>query len=252
MSGAMTHRACDWVYRGVWGVLARFFDVPREPPALPTRGGKALDQRRPSEAWLRYRKFWFWIVLGITDVCFIFIWVIIFTVNKWVALSLSPVFIVLIVLPDIIAYVALHLRYDTTWYVFSDRSVRIRRGVWVIHETTATFENIQDVQVRQGPVQRHFGFADLLIKTAGGGGTAAGTTMSGHSALIEGVHDANELRDLIMDRVRASKSAGLGDEAEAGPGGRSASGGGAGGAGFTAEHVAVLREIAAAARGLAG
>jgi uncharacterized membrane protein YdbT with pleckstrin-like domain len=44
------------------------------------------------------------------------------------------------------AYIAIHLRYDTTWYVHGDRSLRIRRGIWVIHETTLTFENIQNVK----------------------------------------------------------------------------------------------------------
>lgn len=242
---AASHPASEWVYRGVWGVLSGFFHVPRNPPELPLRAGETLDQRRPSEAWLRYRKFWFWIVLGITDILFVFIWIIIFTVNKWVAMALSPLFIAVIVLPDIFAFVAIHLRYDTTWYVFSPRSLRIRRGIWVIHETTITYENIQDVSVQQGPVQRHFGFANLLVKTAGGGGGASGPSMGAHVGLIEGIHDANDLRDRIMDRVRASRSAGLGDDAAAPD--RSA---GRPGAAFGPEHLGVLREIAEAAKSL--
>lgn len=244
MSGAMTQRASEWVYRGVWGVLTGLFRVPREAPTLPTRAGESLDARRPSAEWLAYRKFWFWLVLLITDIGFIAIWLVVFYVNKWVALALSPVFVAVIVLPDIVAFVALHLRYDTTWYVFSPRSVRIRRGIWLIHETTITYENIQDVTVRQGPIQRHFGFANLLIQTAGGGGGAQGPSMGAHVGLIEGVHDAAALRDQIMSRVRASKSAGLGDEAWDEGAGPAVAGG------FTAAHVAVLREIAEAARGL--
>lgn len=242
MSGAVTQKASEWVYRGVWGVLTRLFMVQRGAPTLPTRPGEALDARRPSEQWLAYRKFWFWLVLGITDLCFIAIWVVILTVNKWAALALSPVFLAVIVLPDIVAFVAIHLRYDTTWYVFSPRSVRIRRGVWVIHETTITFENIQDVSVQQGPVQRHFGFANLVIKTAGGGGASA---LGSHVGVIEGVHDAEALRDLIMNRVRASRSAGLGDEGE-----RAHDGAARGGPMFSQAHLEVLREVASAARGL--
>lgn len=126
-------------------------------------------------------------------------------------------YLVVAILPDIIVYVGIHLRYDTTWYVLSDRSVRIRRGIWTITETTITFENVQDVKIQQGPVQRFYGISDIIIQTAGGGGggggggegASAATTHVGH---IEGVADAPRIRDLVMSRVRESRTAGLGDE----------------------------------------
>jgi len=129
---------------------------------------------------------------------------------------LLPFVLVLVVLPEIVAYVAIHLRYDTTWYVLSDRSVRIRRGIWVIAETTITFENVQDVKIDQGPVQRYFGISDIIIQTAGGGSVHQSshgkTTTTTHVGHIEGIADAHRIRDLIMNRVRQSRSAGLGDE----------------------------------------
>lgn len=64
---------------------------------------------------------------------------------------------------------SIYLRYDTTWYVFSDRSMRLRRGIWLIRESTINFDNIQNVKVTQGPLQRFFGVASVLIETAGGG-----------------------------------------------------------------------------------
>ena len=81
----------------------------------------------------------------------------------------------------------------------SDRSLRIRRGIWVIHETTLTFENVQNVSVRQGPLQRYFGIANLLLETAGGGQSQAGPqgmqTTAAHHGLIEGVADAQPIGD---------------------------------------------------------
>ena len=77
------------------------------------------------------------------------------------------------VLPDILAYIAIHLRYDTMWYVMTDRSLRCRRGIWVIFEHTITFENVQNVHVRRGPVQYFFGISTVVVETAGaaeGGG----------------------------------------------------------------------------------
>jgi len=92
------------------------------------------------------------------------------------------------VLPDLIAYAAIHLRYDTTWYVLTPRSIRIRRGIWAITETTITFENIQNITVQQGPLQRYYGIASLHIRTAGGGGghgQHSGSDTS-HLGVIEG------------------------------------------------------------------
>jgi hypothetical protein len=44
------------------------------------------------------------------------VWLSIFAARPNVGLWLAPVAFVLAVLPDIIAYVAIHLRYETTWY----------------------------------------------------------------------------------------------------------------------------------------
>ena len=76
---------------------------------------------------------------------------------------------------------AMHLRYDTTWYVLTNRSLRIRRGIWMIHETTITYENVQNVSVNQGPLQRIFGIADVLVQTAGGGGECAAAAPQRHA-----------------------------------------------------------------------
>jgi uncharacterized membrane protein YdbT with pleckstrin-like domain len=113
--------------------------------------------------------------------------------------------------------------------------------LWVIHETTITYENIQNATIHQGPVQRYFGIANLEIRTAGGGGPVPGA-VGGHLGLLEGITDAERIRDLIMERARRSKSAGLGDE--------SAHSTPTAGPGWTPAHLEALREILAAARRL--
>ncbi len=117
------------------------------------------------------------------------------------------------------AYIAIHLRYDTTWYVLTDRSMRIRRGIWNIHETTITFENIQNIHLSQGPLQRHYGIADLVVQTAGGG-SATGPhgeqlNTGAHIGILEGLDHAEQVRDLIMQRLKSLKTTGLGDERSA-------------------------------------
>jgi membrane protein YdbS with pleckstrin-like domain len=126
---------------------------------------------------------------------------------------LVPAFLVAVV-PDIVVYVALRLRYDTTWYVLSGRSLRIRRGIWVLREITVTFENVQNLRVSQGPLMRFFGIKNLIVDTAGGATKQGpeGPIPAANRAVLEGLDNADEIRDLIMAWVRASRFAGLGDE----------------------------------------
>ena len=160
--------AAAWIYRGVWASIVALFRVPPEPPTLPS-SGETVHSIRPSAGYLRYLKFLFWIAFLPGDIAPILIWLPIAIAFPIVGVILVVPLIVVLIAPDVIAYVGLHLRYDTTWYVFTDRSLRIRRGIWVIHETTITFENVQNVEVAQGPVQRYFGIADVIVQTAGGG-----------------------------------------------------------------------------------
>jgi membrane protein YdbS with pleckstrin-like domain len=211
-----TRRASEWIYSGVWAVLTDLFRVPRTPPELPASPGGSVLIYRPCEGWLNYRKIVFWILLLIIDVALFVPWAILFFEHRTIALWLAIPWFAVMVVPDVLAYVAIHLRYDTTWYVISERSMRLRRGVWSVHETTITFENVQNVQVSQGPLQRYFGFSDLVVQTAGGGGSAGkhGHAAGGgaHVGRIEGVEDPNAMGELIMAKVRASRAAGLGDE----------------------------------------
>lgn len=206
-------RASAWIYSGLWGVLTRVFLVPREPPRMPSGAHEVIGSFRPAPGYLRYVKLYFWIGLLGIDIVLTLAWVAVTIALPIVGAVLALPVLVLVVLPDIFAYIAIHLRYDTTWYVLTDRSVRLRRGVMVLNETTITYENVQNVTVHQGPIQRYFGIADLIVQTAGGGGghskQGGGT---GHLGRIEGVDNAQHIRDLIMTRARASRSAGLGDE----------------------------------------
>jgi membrane protein YdbS with pleckstrin-like domain len=190
-------------------------------------------------------KLTFWIGLILFDAAILCGWVAILVASPPLGLALALPALILAVVPDIVAYLAIHLRYDTTWYVITGRSLRIRRGIWVIHETTITFENVQNVSVSQGPIQRFFGIANVLVETAGGGGDAqqgnqGGQWQASHRGLIEGIADAPRIRDLLLERLRRSRTAGLGDERH-GDDWRP---------GWTVQHTAALREVRDAARAL--
>ena len=206
------------LYGRLWRVLVNFFRVPDEPPSPPARPGEPFKVFQPSEGYLRYQKFRFWVLLTLVDIPLVALWIWVLVAIWWLGLLLAPVFLIAIILPDLIAYVAIHLRYDTMWYALSERSMRIRHGIWMIQETTITFENVQNLSLQQGPLERHFGIARVAVQTAGGGAGGAGGAgggsggSGGHTGMIEGVSNAPEIRDLIMERVRHSQTAGMGDE----------------------------------------
>ncbi len=236
-------RASRWVYQGLWAILVRWFRVPDRPPELPVAPGDASESFRPAAGFLSYLKFKFWLGLTLLDGIVVIVWFVIAVASPLAGMLMALPALALAVLPDVLAYIAIHLRYDTTWYVMTGRSLRIRRGIWILHETTITFENVQNVEVRQGPLQRFFGIADVLVQTAGGGGGQASgqhgaATMTEHHGLIEGISHAPEIRDLILARLRHSRAAGLGDEQRHAPSDT----------GWSPEHVAVLREIRDLAR----
>ena len=208
-------RASQWCYRGIWSVIAKWLRVPESPPELQGADDQHVKRFRPAEGFLSYLKFFFWIGLTLIDCLLLAAWVAITAASPLLGIALAPLFLIIMIAPDIVAYIAIHLQYDTTWYVLTDRSMRIRRGIWIIRETTITYDNIQNVSLRQGPLQRYFGIADVLVETAGGGsgsGQGENGSSANHSGLLQGISNAEEVRNLIFAKWNASRSAGLGDD----------------------------------------
>ena len=110
-------------------------------------------------------------------------------------------------------YALARLEFEQHWYIVTDRSLRIRTGVFVLSESTMSFANIQQVEVKQGPVQRLLGLADVRVRSAGGGGDSSDehSGLALHMGVFKSVENAAEIRDLIMARLRAFREAGLGD-----------------------------------------
>jgi membrane protein YdbS with pleckstrin-like domain len=108
----------------------------------------------------------------------------------------------------------LRLDYEQRWYLVSDRSLRIREGLVRLDEKTMTFANVQHVAIRQNPIQRWLGIADVEVRTAGGGGSSKGEhdqSSDLHIAYLRGVLDPERIRDVIRERLRRHGDAGLGD-----------------------------------------
>ncbi len=115
-----------------------------------------------------------------------------------------------------LTYAVRRLDFEMRWYVVTDRSLRIRTGVWSVQESTMSFANLQQVEVSQGPLQRLLGLADLKVQSAGGSDNPHGKPQDDlHTGYFHGVDNAHEIRDLIQDRLRRFRDSGLGDPEEA-------------------------------------
>jgi membrane protein YdbS with pleckstrin-like domain len=126
---------------------------------------------------------------------------------------------VLVLCEVFVTYFSLRLSYEMRWYKVTDRSLRIRDGVWNVNEMTLTFANIQNISITQGPLERLFGISDVRVQTAGGGGGSSsgphgksdGSGSNLHVAVFRGVDNPEEIRNLMLDRLRSVRSTGLGD-----------------------------------------
>lgn len=112
-----------------------------------------------------------------------------------------------------VTFALVRLEFEQHWYIVTDRSLRIRNGLVALQESTMSFANLQQVEVKQGPLQRWLGLADLHVRSAGGGSdhAEAHTGDSLHRGVFHCVENASEIRDLILERLRVFRQTGLGD-----------------------------------------
>jgi uncharacterized membrane protein YdbT with pleckstrin-like domain len=128
----------------------------------------------------------------------------------WRVLSAGVAAVFVVSIP--ITYFLQRLNYEMRWYIVTDRSLRIRRGVVRVQEMTMTFANVQGIRLNANPIQGWLGLANVEVQSAGGGSGAQGTPSSGHVARFEGVDNAEAIRDLIVERLRVYRDSGLGEK----------------------------------------
>jgi membrane protein YdbS with pleckstrin-like domain len=200
--------------------LCRVFRVPPQPDPPP---GDSASARifRAGKNYFRYKL----IVWGISHLMVLVTFATIIPIMLFnappdsglqTALKILAVLLILALpIEMLLTYFLLRLDFEMRWYIVTDRSLRIREGVLSVREKTITFANIQNMTVRQGPVQRLLGLADLEVSTAGGGGAdpsgKKGLGEDHHTGYFRGVDNAEEIRERIEVGVRRHQGAGLGD-----------------------------------------
>ncbi len=202
-------------------LLLRLFRVderPEPPPGSP----ESLRVFRASPKYLRY-KLLSWgagqvgALIGlVASLGFEFMFLEFIEFGSWTGFirAAVPLFVALFLFQFVGSFAVLRLGYEMRWYMVSDRALRIRHGIFSLREQTMTVVNIQNISVKRGPLQRLFGIADLEVRTASGGGSDYDED-SLSRGLLQGLDNAEEVRDLLLRTLRRSRGAGLGDPDDA-------------------------------------
>lgn len=201
--------------------LLRLLRVPPEP-APPPGDPTQLRVFRAADAYFGYSVA-VWVLKQIsaaTALLFSYLFFRLFVQqgNSWMGYAgiFEQIAIAAFVLQLPFSFALLRLDFQMRWYILSDRSLRIRSGILKVREQTMTFANVQNISLRQNPLQRLFGICTVAVQAAGGGASAknsSGTSQGtdSHEARFEGVADGHAIRAAIRDRVRMHRDAGLGD-----------------------------------------
>jgi len=97
-----------------------------------------------------------------------------------------------------VMFLSFWFRYSTLRYKFDDTGVSMSWGVLFKQEVYLTYRRIQDIHLTRNLLQRWMGLAKISLQTASGSSKAE---MS-----IEGVLQAEELRDFLYSRMRGAKN----------------------------------------------
>ena len=218
------------IYERLKDRLLELLRAPRQPPEAPVGSPESVQIFQAAPNFLKYKLilwgFSFRVVL-ITQIGYLVFEHMTGLTVESVSLGYATIALVYALLFLTLAasaskYFLIRLDYDMRYYVVTDRSLRIREGALFINESTFTFANVQNLQIRQGPLERLLGISNLAVETAGGAGSSSSEGQSrmpfsrGHEGLLRGIANAPEVRDQILDLLKRYRDSGLGDPEERG------------------------------------
>ncbi len=204
------------MYNLLKALILPLLRCPAEPPEAPAGSHASVQMFRASESYWRYRLLNVYLSMIGAFIGEVVGLVFLIGVMNTYTILLAGLIVVFMIGKVLFLYVVTRLDYEMRYYIITDRSLRIREGVMVIREITLTFENIQNLKINQGPLQRMFGIYDLVVETAGGGGAMAQAQEQQnsnfmHRGVFRGIQRPQELRDLILSYLKQVRSSGLGD-----------------------------------------
>jgi uncharacterized protein len=97
----------------------------------------------------------------------------------------------------VVLLVPLFFKYETLRYQFDGEGMSMKWGILFRREVYLTYRRIQDIHLTRNIIQRWLGLATVSVQTASGSATPG---MS-----IEGILEADALRDYLYTRMRGAR-----------------------------------------------
>jgi len=91
--------------------------------------------------------------------------------------------------------------YGSIAYLLTESDIIVERGVWWKHKSIVPYNRVTNVEVVQGPLSRRFGLGKISIQTAGFSAGGGGSQKVAE-AVILGMKNFDEVKDLVMNMVR--------------------------------------------------
>ena len=101
-----------------------------------------------------------------------------------------------------VTIIPLWIKYRTLKYRFDDEGIWRAQGILWRREVNVAYRRIQDIHLTSGLLQRWLGLATVSIQTAAGS--------SNPEVTIEGVLEAEALRDFLYTKMRGVRDHGAG------------------------------------------
>ncbi len=168
-----------------------------------------MDKLHPGAKWqFRIGGYFMFGILGV----FLGIWIIAPLAGVLLGLmGVSSSSIAAIVLLSIVGYIIFvivaseiyaQMSYNRWFYEFSDKGLRLERGIIWKRYSNVPYERIQNVDIHRGIIARMFGFSSLMIQTAG---YSAQPRAEGYIPAVE-MNQAEKIREFVMKKITGKKN----------------------------------------------
>lgn len=157
------------------------------------RGTSARREVRPSPRLMFLYRIYLFIIVWLVVLPLLVSIVILTTQAVSLFFSVPALILVLIALYWIPKF------HASILYTFTEKEIISKRGVWIRQTSMVLYNRIKSVEIIKGRISRSLGLSDLRVRMEG----SITPGESSEEFLIRGIQDPDELRERIMERVKA-------------------------------------------------
>jgi len=137
----------------------------------------------------------------------------VFSFEVWIGVAVALPCLVPILIAAVVTLYWIPKFYSSITYTLEDDKITVTKGVWWKTKSFVPYNRITNINVYQGPISRRFGLGKLSIQTAGFSGTSSSGAKVAE-AVIFGVKNFEEIKDIIINFVRGMKPEAIEAEVE--------------------------------------